>query len=66
MKGSAIDTSSFKEGRAVEFGGDYISGGGVRHPNREYYVIESIREDGIEAEEYPTIAQAMKARKNGI
>ena len=65
MRGSKIDCSLFKEGMAIEIGGDYISGGGVRHPDRRFYTVKSISGESIETEQHNTLAAAMKARRLG-
>lgn len=61
-RGKKVDATSLQVGQAIEFGGDYISGGGRRHPDRVQYVIEDISEKHIVMKQYPTRAQAMKHR----
>ena len=62
MRGKLCSCVNLKPGMAVEFGGDYISTGGYRQPDRKIYVIESIDEKGVHCTPYETRAKAMKAR----
>lgn len=62
MKSRVFDCSALKIGDAFEIGGDYISGGGNRTPDRAFFVVLKILEDGILVKEFATRAQAMKNR----
>lgn len=53
-------------GDVIEMGGDYISGGGVRTPDRGYYLVLAITEKGVECGDFPTMAKALKAQKSLI
>lgn len=62
-RGCVIDVSDLKVGDAFEIGGDYISSGGNRRPNRAYYVITEMADDHMVTETYDTAAQAIKAAR---
>jgi hypothetical protein len=62
-RGRVIDVSDLKVGDAFEVGGDYISSGGNRSPNRAYYVITEMADDHMVVETYDTAAQAIKAAR---
>lgn len=62
FRGNKVSTEGFAIGDALELGGDYISGGGVRHPDRGYYLITGITDQGVEVEIYSSIATLLKAK----
>lgn len=52
-------------GQPVEFGADYISGGGNRSRSRWYGVVRALTSEVIRIEHYETAAQAIAASRTG-
>jgi hypothetical protein len=52
-------------GQPVEFGADYFSAGGKRHPKRWYGVVRALTGEEIRIEQYETAAQAIAATRTG-
>lgn len=50
-------------GSALEFGADYISSGGIRHPCREYYVVVGVEAYELIVEQYDTAAKAIRTAR---
>jgi len=63
-RGASVSVENVIIGDALEFGGDYISGGGSRTPDRGYYLVKEVLTDGIICESYETIAKLLKAKNN--
>lgn len=58
------DAAEITPNAVIEIGADHVSNAGHRYPDRGYYRVLSITPAKIEAEEWPTLAKAMKAARN--
>jgi hypothetical protein len=63
MVGGTVVVSRVALGSALEFGADYISSGGIRHPCREYYVVVGGEAYELIVEQYDTAAKAIRAAR---
>lgn len=63
--GEEWDLSKVAEGDVLEVGGDYITGRGKRVPNRLHWLVLRIDDDEISIASFPSIAQALKAKREG-
>ncbi len=61
-----ISISNIQVGDAIELGGDYISSGGNRRPDRGYYLILEINSDSIIAKPFPSIATLLKEKNKSF
>lgn len=62
-RGPIIDLSPVAVGCVVEFGGDYISSGGTRRPNRCWWLIVDISDEAISVEPFQSLAAAIRAAR---
>lgn len=62
FKGRKIIANQIKIGDAIEMGGDYISSSGNRKPDRGYYYIDEITNEGIKAFVFESIAKLLKTK----
>lgn len=63
MSGNIVDLSKVEPGNVVEFGGDYISSSGRRHPNRQWWIVYDISDELVTIESTETLAAALKAAR---
>jgi hypothetical protein len=61
-----VVADSLKIGDALELGGDYITSGGNREPDRGYYLITEITDTCIKAETFTSIAELLKAKNERV
>ena len=61
--GRTVDLSQVAVGDVVEFGGDYISSGGIRRPNRCWWLIVKISDEVVSVDPFESLAAAMRAAR---
>jgi len=62
--GKIVDLGPVTPGHVLEFGGDYITSGGYRHPNRRWLLVKEINDDFITYEQHDTLAKALRSARN--
>lgn len=62
-RGETVDLEPVRAGDVLEFGGDYITGGGRRVPDRRWFHVHQIDDELIKFVRYPTMAKALKAAR---
>jgi len=63
QRGAIVDLGSLKRGDALELGGDYITSGGNRHPDRRYYAVHARTETELLVELCSSAAQAIRTAR---
>jgi len=65
--GEVVDLEAVQAGDVLEFGGDYISGSGRRHPDRRWWHVQDITDDTMTYMRHETLAKALRsARQQSI
>lgn len=61
--GATVDIDGLPVGTVLEVGGDYITSGGNRQPDRRYWRIIELTDEQMTVENHPSAAKALKAAR---
>ncbi|MBN9054543.1 MAG: hypothetical protein J0H80_12375 [Rhizobiales bacterium] len=61
--GEVVDLEPVQPGDVLEFGGDYVTGGGRRHPDRRWWHVQDITDDTMTYEPHETLAKALRSAR---
>lgn len=65
-RGPTIDLTGVGAGTALEIGGDYISSGGIRYPDRRYWRVVKLDETSMVVEVYASASKLLKAVRESV
>jgi len=61
--GEVVDLEAVQVGDVLEFGGDYVTGSGRRHPDRRWWHVQDITDDTMAFEAHETLAKALRSAR---
>lgn len=61
--GEVVDLEAVQAGDVLELGGDYVTGGGRRHPDRRWWHVQDITHDTMTYEPHETLAKALRSAR---
>jgi hypothetical protein len=61
-KGNIVDLEAVKVGDVIDFGGDYVSGSGRRHPDRLWWHVHDI-DEAMKYAPHASLANVLKAAR---